>query len=137
MRRYQDDLYLLTALAPHDSSIAQLWNLTQPLTIAGIGQLQTTLVLNQGLSPTLQQVTVGFRRGGEKLHLKGNMRHTLKHLFQQWHIPPWERDRLPLLFLENKCIGVVGYELDGDYTAKPGEAGRVAWIKRFAFDPGL
>jgi tRNA(Ile)-lysidine synthetase-like protein len=36
-------------------------------------------------------------------------RHELKKLFQQWQVPPWERDRVPLIYIEDELVAVVGY----------------------------
>jgi tRNA(Ile)-lysidine synthase len=78
----------------------------------------------------IRQVAVGFRQGGEVMLLAGRGRRTLKNLFREWRIPPWERDRLPLLFVEEKCIGVVGYYLDENYLAKSGEMGQQPHLQR-------
>ena len=44
-------------------------------------------------------------------------------LSEMWGVPPWERSRVPLLFIEDKLIAVVGYFLDRNYAAKDGELG--------------
>lgn len=44
-------------------------------------------------------VTVRSRRGGERILLPGrDHSHALKHVLQDLGVPPWERERLPLLF---------------------------------------
>jgi tRNA(Ile)-lysidine synthase len=58
----------------------------------------------------LTRITVRFRRGGERVRPHGKQHHvTLKNLMQQWHIPPWQRDRVPLIYDGNEIIEVVGY----------------------------
>ena len=43
-----------------------------------------------------------FRQGGEKIQLAGKHHHqSLKKLFQEWQVPTWKRDRIPLLYDEN------------------------------------
>ena len=43
-----------------------------------------------------------------KLH--GHNHHqSLKNLFQIWRIPPWLRNRIPLIFYNSDLIAVVGY----------------------------
>ncbi|MFI3256266.1 MAG: tRNA lysidine(34) synthetase TilS [Psittacicella sp.] len=32
----------------------------------------------------------------------------IKHIYQENNIPPWERGRVPKIFLNNECIGIVG-----------------------------
>lgn len=74
-------------------------------------------------------VTVRLRRGGE--HLRPDCRRprrTLKHLFQERAIPPWERERLPLLYAGNALAWVAGLGVDCAFQARPDEAGLViAW----------
>lgn len=53
------------------------------------------------------EVEVRFRRGGERLRLGGRQR-ALKLLLQQAHVPPWQRDRLPLLFDAQGLLAVPG-----------------------------
>ncbi|WP_114638521.1 tRNA lysidine(34) synthetase TilS [Polynucleobacter necessarius] len=48
------------------------------------------------------------RLGSEKLQIKPNSpRKTLKNLFQEGNIPPWERDA-PLLYIDGELIAVAG-----------------------------
>ena len=43
-------------------------------------------------------LTVRFRQGGERIRLHGrNIRKTVKALFQEHRVPPWRRERWPLL----------------------------------------
>jgi tRNA(Ile)-lysidine synthase len=55
--------------------------------------------------------SVRFRRGGEKVELvKRGGNHSLAKLMQEWAIPPWQRDRVPLVYDgDNKIIAVIGY----------------------------
>ena len=51
------------------------------------------------------QLTVRFRRGGERLKMDG-YHQTLSKYFQQTRVPPWLRDRIPLLFLQDELVSV-------------------------------
>jgi tRNA(Ile)-lysidine synthase len=52
-------------------------------------------------------VEIRFRRGGEKICLPGRQgHHSLKNLFQEAGIPPWERDRVPLIYLDDRLAAV-------------------------------
>ncbi|MSP27154.1 MAG: tRNA lysidine(34) synthetase TilS [Methylococcales bacterium] len=54
-----------------------------------------------------EKVTVKFRSGGEKIQLPNRKEHhTLKKLFQEAGIPPWERQLTPLIYLNNKLAAV-------------------------------
>lgn len=126
IRRYQDDLYLMQALSPHDVMQEKVWNFSDEFFIQGL-RLKTVLGA-EGLSPLINSVTVRFRRGGESINLLGRGSHTLKNLFQEWQVPTWLRDRIPLLFIGDKLIAVVGYAIDRDYRAKSGEPGRIIML---------
>jgi tRNA(Ile)-lysidine synthase len=47
----------------------------------------------------------------------------LKKLLQEAGIPPWERDRLPLLYRNGLLLAVVGLGVAADDAAAPGESG--------------
>ena len=52
-------------------------------------------------------------------------RRTLKNLLQEAGIPPWERDRLPLLYLGGDLVHVPGVGTDPGWAAGAGEPGLV------------
>ncbi|NOU42270.1 MAG: tRNA lysidine(34) synthetase TilS [Methyloglobulus sp.] len=52
-------------------------------------------------------ITVRFRQGGEQIALPNRAgRHSLKNLFQEVGIPPWERPRIPLIYLDDILAAV-------------------------------
>lgn len=54
------------------------------------------------------QLWVGTRRGGERLAIKpGGARQTLKELLRSSAVPPWERERLPILYDGAQSAAVV------------------------------
>ncbi len=122
LRRYQNELYIMSALMPHDSTQVFSWELTQSLNLPHLGELSAVLTDAAGLSQTITHVTVRFRQGGERCYFPGHGCHqSLKHLMQEWNIPPWERNRVPLLFVEDELIAVVGFFIDARYQSMPGQ----------------
>jgi tRNA(Ile)-lysidine synthase len=58
----------------------------------------------------LRGYTIKFRQGGERFKPKNSKyTRTLKNLFQEWKIPPWLRDSIPLLYHNDTLVAVVGY----------------------------
>ena len=61
---------------------------------------------------------VRLRSGGERLQLDPRRpRRTLKNLFQEAGVPPWERERLPLLFCGKDLVWVPGLGVDASFLS--------------------
>ena len=55
---------------------------------------------------------------------------TLKYLLQQSPLPPWEREVLPMLFVEDQLIAVPHFGIHHAFQAKNQEESyRVSWLK--------
>ncbi len=119
LRRYRQQLYLMKPLSGHDTEQEFQWDIKQPLHIKSIEYtLQPADIDRYGirLPPHAKALKVGFRRGGESLKPFGSNHHrSLKNLFQEASIPPWERDRIPLLYYQDQLISVLGYWNAADY----------------------
>jgi len=78
-----------------------------------------------------KEVTVRLRSGGERLQLDARRpRRTLKNLFQEAGVPPWERERLPLLYCASKLVWVPGLGVDARFHAARGARSVVpSWQK--------
>lgn len=61
------------------------------------------------------------RLGGEAMRLRpdGPMR-TLKHLFQEQAVPPWQRDALPLLWIDDRLAAVPGLWVAAEFAEEGG-----------------
>jgi tRNA(Ile)-lysidine synthase len=69
-------------------------------------------------------LTLRLRKGSEALRPHpAAARRTLKNLLQQYHIPPWQRERLPLLFCGDEFVCAVGVTIDSEYQALGNEEG--------------
>lgn len=123
MRRYRDDLYLMESKAHPDTEQVIAWAATKTPLEIGMGLLRAEKTKGRGLRANIPSLTIRFRQSGESVTLHGRGRHTLKNLFQEWGVPPWERARVPLIFSEQTLIGALGYFLDDAYAAKEDEMG--------------
>ena len=64
------------------------------------------------------------RRGGERLKLHAvRPRRALRNLLQEAAIPPWERERLPFLWVGDRLVWVAKLGVDADWACLPGEEG--------------
>ena len=71
------------------------------------------------------------RSGGERLRVdRQRPTRTLKNLLQEHDIPPWERERMPLLFHNERLVWAPEIGIEADYACGPGEAGlRPIWLR--------
>jgi tRNA(Ile)-lysidine synthase len=111
IRRFQNYLYAMAQLLLHDKKQILQFNLRRPLKLPGnLGVLHAKTSKKFLATFKSKKFTVQFRRGGEKLKLsKRQGTRELKKLMQEWQIPPWLRDRTPLVYCGNEIIAVVGY----------------------------
>jgi tRNA(Ile)-lysidine synthetase-like protein len=70
-----------------------------------------------------------LREGGEKLRLRhGGATRSLKNLLQEARMPPWERERLPLIYCADTLAAVPGLGVACSFQAAAGAAGwTVTW----------
>ena len=67
---------------------------------------------------------VKLRGGGERLQLDARRpRRTLKNLFQEAGVPPWERERLPLLYRGDELVWAPRLGIDARYVSARKRAG--------------
>ncbi len=121
-RRFDGELYVMSALAPVDTEWSQEWQ-GQALMIPGSGRLSATAVSGAGLrvQPGLQ---LRLRRGGERCRPQGRAHsQSLKKLFQEYAVPPWLRARVPLLYCGDQLVAVAGYWVCEGFQAAAGEPG--------------
>lgn len=113
VRRYRDALYALAPLSQHDPTQMLVWeNIHEPLFLPSLGQsLSTDLLAGwyDWLKRHPRVVTVRFRRGGETMRVpyRGG-KYSLKQLLQEAGIPPWLRERLPLIYIGERLIAIAG-----------------------------
>ncbi|HVP08670.1 MAG TPA: tRNA lysidine(34) synthetase TilS [Burkholderiales bacterium] len=105
---------------------SRAWNGEAKLELAG-GELRFRKVRGSGIDPRLVErggFEVRRRSGGERLQPDpARPRRTLKNLFQEAGIPPWQRERLPLLYCGADLVWVPGIGVDAKYASRGRAAG--------------
>jgi len=132
IRRYRHKLYYLT---DHNSAPPSptTWE-TGKQSIALGNQQLTLLPSTQGIAQTTWQpasIQVRFRQGTEKIRLPGRTgHHSLKKLFQESAIPPWERPHIPLIYLDNQLAAIADLWISADfYTDQADRCYQLVWYK--------
>ena len=118
LRRYRNKLYCLKQTAPE-----LVRNITWPARQTSIRvsdhRSLSCVTSSAGISREHWQnatIAVKARRGGEIIRLPGRKgRHVLKKLFQEEGIPPWERDTIPLVYLNDKLAAVGDLWVSADF----------------------
>lgn len=142
VRRYRDRLFLLRPLPPLPESTLELhWNGEEAISLpAGLGILRARQVAGEGCAlPRLQggECTIRWRRGGERLQPAGRAgHHELKKLYQEAGIPPWERNRRPLICLDGNVVQVPGLWSASNCVATAEETGIVFDWQPFPVEKG-
>ena len=125
--RYRGGAYLVPA-APSSGAGPVFWRGDATVWIPAAGvRVRMVPAIGQGLRQAALaagEVMLGVRAGGEHLRLRaGGPRRSLKNLLQEHAIPPWQRERLPLLWCDGQLAWVAGIGFEADLRAGPGEAG--------------
>ena len=94
----------------------------------GNGRLRIEASQVEGICPLPHALQVKYREGGESLKLKGRPQKKLKQLLQESGMPPWQRQRVPLLFADAELVCVPGVGIAESYLAQSGQNGaQVVW----------
>lgn len=126
IRRYRGRLYALAPMARTDAGTVRPWNFRTPLDFAH-GRLEATRVTGGGLDAARcagGAVEVRFRRGGERCRPAGRSQSSpLKHWLHQHGIPPWERGRIPLIYVDAELAAAAGLWVCAGFEAGAGKPG--------------
>ncbi len=118
VRRYRDKLYCLKAVTP-EIARDRIWPQGQTSLRVTDRQTLSCVLSSAGICRERWQnaaIVVKARSGGEKMSLPGRMgHHALKKLFQEAGIPPWEREAIPLVYLDDKLAAVGDLWISADF----------------------
>jgi len=104
-----------------DADLVQSWDGRGDCLIQGLGRLSS---LGGGEFVPRGSMTIRFRRGGERCRLTGHKQSkSLKKLLQEWGVPPWERDCLPLIYCDDELAAIADMAICEGFSARAGESG--------------
>ncbi|MFC1684270.1 tRNA lysidine(34) synthetase TilS [Pseudomonadota bacterium] len=132
VRRYRDRLYLMVPLHEHDPSLVLEWDGNSMLKLpSGLGTLSIHTGMG-GIDPkqwAVGPIHICFRQGGERFRPAGRgQSHSLKALFQEQGIPPWQRDRVPLITIGDQLAAVADLWVAESFASKGQAQGmRISW----------
>lgn len=133
IRSWRGRLHAQPARAPLLPGWRTPWDGRTPLALPAGGELR--LEGSEGFDAAVE---VHARGGGERIRLPGrDHRHALKHVLQDLGVPPWVRQRLPLLSGTDGVLlaaGNLAYSADFDAWLRA-HAARLVWDDAGAPDP--
>lgn len=126
VRRHRDALHASTPLPAHDPARIIGWDPRQALALPD-GVLEALAVEGRGLSVERcrrARLEVRFRHGGERFRPAGRRQSTaLKKLLQSSAVPPWLRDRIPLIYVNDELAAVAGLWVGEGFAVADRSAG--------------
>ena len=123
LQRYLDTVYLIEPPAALIRSPLSC-KAGESLQVPGVGEFTLEPTAQEGvwLGPE-EELELRWRSGGEPCRPLDRDRSTsLKKLLQERHVPPWWRDRVPLLYLGEELLAVGDLWLC--HSSRSGDAGR-------------
>ncbi|MGH8615276.1 MAG: tRNA lysidine(34) synthetase TilS [Gammaproteobacteria bacterium] len=126
VRRYRNKVYLLAPSGPLGPRSLLTWTPNETVSIAG-GTLYAVRALGRGIKVSAFErghLEVRLRTGGERCRPVGHAHHKpLKKLLQEAAIPPWVRERIPLIYVGGELAAVAGHWVCHSFQASADEQG--------------
>ena len=106
VRRWRGEVWALAPRTPVDPARTYRWSdRGQALDLPHLRLLPSDLDPFE-IGPG-REVTIAFRRGGERLPRPGGGTVALKRWLADAGVPPWERDRVPLVYVDDRLVGAI------------------------------
>ena len=117
VRRYRNRLYIFNELPISDSH--KILDLDQACESLPLGVLSCDYSIGTGISKELLQgriISIRFRSGGESISpYKSSYPHRVKKLMSEHGVPPWLRDLMPLVYVDNELVAIPGICVDKNW----------------------
>jgi len=133
IRRYRDKLFCIKSDDSSKQQGEQRWIMDSEQIILADRSKLVISESSAGIAKRLwdtAEVRVKFRQGAEKISLPGRAgRHTLKKLYQEKAVPPWQRSKIPLIYLDNNLAAVADLWIAADYFSQNESCYQLDWLK--------
>jgi tRNA(Ile)-lysidine synthase len=126
IRRFQDHAYLVEDHIPL-ATYNKLWQGESEIWLSPYSQLVFEKKLGQGIALRYLEnakLRIKNREGSERFRPDlARPSRTIKRMMQTHTIPPWQREQLPLIFMEETLVCIPNLGVDESFKAKPDETG--------------
>jgi tRNA(Ile)-lysidine synthase len=130
LQRYGDAVYLLPEVTSTPLDNGHQLAVGASCEIAGLGQLRLEPATAEGIVLAEGELLdIHWRVGGERCRPQGRAHsQTLKRLLQERAVPPWWRDRIPILMRGGEMLAVGDLWLcESSRLARVGQTGDTLW----------
>ena len=127
IRRYKDEIYLVHKNKQTHKNYEIVWNGESEILFPNGTKLKFKKVKGRGISFTKmkdKKLIISNRKGGESFK-PDSKRPTkkVKQILQESDLPPWKRENLPMIFVEDELASVPNFGVDIKFQTKPKEMG--------------
>jgi|APFre7841882724_1041349.scaffolds.fasta_scaffold11117_2 tRNA(Ile)-lysidine synthase len=132
IRRYHEHAYFVDDIPNFDKNFQTEWHGEDMVNLPDHSCLLFSQKLGEGIALRhikTKKLTIRYRKGGETIKPEEDRpTRRLNALLQTSCIPPWQRERFPLLFLEADLTLLPGVAVDARFKAEAGERGlQIDW----------
>jgi len=132
VRRYQGYAYLVPDM-PASAPINLLWQGEESVILPDNSRLVFTQKMGEGFALNRVKnikLRIKNREGGERFKPElGRPYRSLKQVLQTHTMPPWQREQLPLIFMDETLVIIPNVGVDAGLQAADGELGlMVYWL---------
>lgn len=134
LRRFQNRAYLSLqpSITQPEATYDLVWNGERELILPNGSRLEFRDVAGAGLAIKLgiNKLRITNRQGGERFKPNAaRPTRTLKYLMQEAHIPPWQREKMPLIYWQDTLACVPGIGIAHELQANQNEHGlEINWL---------
>jgi tRNA(Ile)-lysidine synthase len=133
LRRFQGNAFLVKNLPKVDLNFSQHWHGEDEIVLPDTSRLVFSKKLGEGIAlrhiePS--SLRIQYRQGGETIKPQANRpTRRLNALLKSVQIPPWQRERLPLIFMHETLVIIPNVAVDAGLQADSDELGLlVTWV---------
>jgi len=138
IRSYNNSLFLLKNIEKPIKTI--VWKSQNKVTLFNNKEVEINKIVGKGLRfDESKNILIGKPLNMNlKIKIKANQpARSLKYIFQENKIPPWEREHYPCVYVEDKLIAVIGLADSVEYTANKTETGLCFKYKKNPSSAGI
>lgn len=134
LRRYRDRLYLVGRRMAPSSDVSAEWNGRKRWPLPSLGgeftfrRCPADGIADRWMKPGTITARIRAADGGRIRLNAGGGHRSLKNVFQEAGLPPWERERLPLVYIGGTLACVPGIGVDLAFRAGADEVG---WLVKW------